>query len=684
MRVSRNKRRLEANQKPLVTVIIPAYNSQKYIRRAIESVMAQTCSDWKIIVVNEFGSDDGTAEIVKGYKNPNICLIQNRGRRLGLGESRNVGIVAAKSKYVAFLDADDECLPDRLERQVDFLENNPEFIGCGSRVVMMRGQKECGETFWHPMGEDNFKTTLLFMTACLPSTMMFRRADLVKQKLYFFAEKCLEDHDFLVKVCTRNRMVNLPQPVIRYYLSSAQMSSNPQIIEREKAVRYQIISAALQNAGCRADFDDVYNYMYGNYDKMQQKKRPDSIYKCFRFFAGLYGQLLKSGLYSKESLNHIFNHKFANNYNYFKDKDTSAKKYHLGLNFEYNLEQQKIKVYFLFHSKAFWPSWESFWEACKSDCLIEAKMIFCPVKKQGQGFSGQFDDAKQWLIDKQISFVEVDDIDFDRDKPDVLIMQTPYDEWHRYPHHHSFEFAARGIRIVYISYGLEFTESKDDIKHQFRQPVQVFSWRIYTFCKNLLADYARFCPAGSAQVRCLGHPKFDALFEARRISMPKWLKDKINGRKVICWHPHFPCDYSRKNGEKVLSTFSWAENLKILNYIKNDTKNFYIFMAHHMFFGVFENRYQVPAEEIAAFQKQLREASNSTIWEDNYPEVLGWCDAFLGERSAVTMEMITTGKPVCYLAPCSEIYNRFGQEVINAYTCARNYEQVEEFLNAFH
>ena len=166
--------------------------------------------------------------------------------------------------------------------------------------------------------------------------------------------------------------------------------------------------------------------------------------------------------------------------------------------------------------------------------------------------------------------------------------------------------------------------------------------------------------------------------------MPKWLKDKINGRRVICWHPHFPCDYSQKNGEKVLSTFSWAENLQILNYIKNDTQNFYIFMAHHMFFGVFENRYKVPAAEIAAFRKQLAEGENSILWEGDYPEVLCWCDVFLGERSAVTMEMITTGKPVCYLAPCPEKYNRFGKEVVGAYVQAENYEKVEEFLNDFH
>ena len=72
MKISRNKQRGKANQKPLVTVIIPTYNSQKYIRRAIESVIAQTCPDWEIIVVNEFGSDDGTAEAVKAY---NLSLI---------------------------------------------------------------------------------------------------------------------------------------------------------------------------------------------------------------------------------------------------------------------------------------------------------------------------------------------------------------------------------------------------------------------------------------------------------------------------------------------------------------------------------------------------------------------------------------------------------------------------------
>ena len=121
----------------------------------------------------------------------------------------------------------------------------------------------------------------------------------------------------------------------------------------------------------------------------------------------------------------------------------------------------------------------------------------------------------------------------------------------------------------------------------------------------------------------------------------------------------------------------------ILDYIKKDTQNFYIFMAHHMFFGAFENRYQVAAEEIAAFRKQLTEGENSILWEGDYPEVLAWSDAFLGERSAVTMEMITTGKPVCYLAPCPEEYNRFGKEVVGAYVQAENYEKVEEFLKNF-
>ncbi len=344
------------------------------------------------------------------------------------------------------------------------------------------------------------------------------------------------------------------------------------------------------------------------------------------------------------------------------------------------MKDNKLKIYFLLQSKAFFPSWKSFLNACLNDERINVKVIYCPVMKTKKGWDGQFDKTEEWLKKENIKYTHIKNINLLLDRPDLLFFQTPYDYTHRIEKYRTTRYKIFGFNIGYISYGLEFTEAKHNIVNHFRLPIQSNCWRIYTFSQEIVNDYAKYCPIGNNHVRCVGHPKFDALYNASSIEMPKWLKEKVNGRKIICWHPHFPCDYSTKNGEKVISTFPWEENLKILNYIKNDKKHFYIFMAHHIFFGAFENDYNVPQADIIAFKNSLNDGENSIIWNGEYPEILQWSDIFMGERSAVTMEMITTGKPVVYLENCSEIYNKFGKDVISSYYYAQNANRAIEIL----
>lgn len=334
------------------------------------------------------------------------------------------------------------------------------------------------------------------------------------------------------------------------------------------------------------------------------------------------------------------------------------------------------------HGKAFSPSWKSFYRSVINDENFDVKVIYCPVKTPKEGYSGQYDDTETWLNEIGVKYVHINNFSFTKDKPDILVFQTPY-ETHRVRKHNPKMFYKRGIKMMYISYGLEFTENTNNIRNHFQRPIHKYSWRIYTFCKDLIKDYKKYCPKGDKHVRCVGHPKFDALYDAKNIQIPDELKKKINGKKVICWHPHFPCDYSDCDGKKVLSTFPWDENLKMLEYIKNDKDNFYIFMPHHMFFGAFEFGYCIPHKEIEYFKNQLENGDNSTIWYGEYPEVLTWCDAFLGERSAVTMEMLTTGKPVCYLENHPEVYNEFGKAAINSFYYAKNATEAIAFIESF-
>ncbi|MBQ1325651.1 MAG: glycosyltransferase family 2 protein [Solobacterium sp.] len=106
---------------PRVSVIIPAYNAALFIGEAIESILAQSFQDFEIIVVDD-GSTDGTAEVVKKF--PQVRFIEQP--HSGIAVSRNAGILAARGELIAWIDADDRWTKDKLEKQVDWLDQHPE------------------------------------------------------------------------------------------------------------------------------------------------------------------------------------------------------------------------------------------------------------------------------------------------------------------------------------------------------------------------------------------------------------------------------------------------------------------------------------------------------------------------------------------------------------------------------
>ena len=103
-------------KKPLVSIMMPAYNAGKYIGRAIESVLAQTYENWELIIVDDC-STDNTYEIAASYKDPRIRIFRN-DVNIGPGPSRNEAIKYSRGEWLAYLDADDIWLPQRLERLI--------------------------------------------------------------------------------------------------------------------------------------------------------------------------------------------------------------------------------------------------------------------------------------------------------------------------------------------------------------------------------------------------------------------------------------------------------------------------------------------------------------------------------------------------------------------------------------
>jgi len=125
---------MSSRTEPAVSIVIPAFNASWCIRRAVDSVLAQTFTDFELIVVDD-GSTDETAEILRSYGDALRVVSQPNG---GMSCARNAGIRIARGRYIAFLDADDRWLPAKLERQVKLLDDRPALAFCAATATLER------------------------------------------------------------------------------------------------------------------------------------------------------------------------------------------------------------------------------------------------------------------------------------------------------------------------------------------------------------------------------------------------------------------------------------------------------------------------------------------------------------------------------------------------------------------
>ena len=122
-----------------ITVLMPAYNAAEYIAEAIESVLLQTFSDFELLIIND-GSTDDTANIIRSFSDKRIVLIQQENQ--GVAAALNNGLLHARAEYIARFDADDICFPERLQIQVQFLDDNMDHVltGCDAEYIAESGE----------------------------------------------------------------------------------------------------------------------------------------------------------------------------------------------------------------------------------------------------------------------------------------------------------------------------------------------------------------------------------------------------------------------------------------------------------------------------------------------------------------------------------------------------------------
>lgn len=205
---------------PLVSVLMPAYNAEKYIVEAIESILNQTFTDLEFIIIND-NSTDSTEKIIEAYsqKDNRIRYICNPVN-LGISKTRNLLINEARGQYIAWLDSDDVAQEQRLQIQFSFLkENNYTMVG-SSLVIIDKASNALG---WrhYPKPYKEIKNSALLSNPFAQSTVMIESRVAKAFKYNEQLEVC-EDYDLWLKIIQEHRVANMPEALTKYRITDSQ------------------------------------------------------------------------------------------------------------------------------------------------------------------------------------------------------------------------------------------------------------------------------------------------------------------------------------------------------------------------------------------------------------------------------------------------------------------------------
>jgi len=202
---------------PLVSIILPAYNSEKYIAEAVNSVLAQVYDNFELIIIND-GSSDNTLHIIESIKDPRIIILNNDSNK-GLIYSLNRGIEAAKGELIARMDADDICTNDRIEKQVHWLLHHPytAAVGCFIHVIDAHGKEKAPWLLDRKTVSAAEIRSAMISENCLAHPTLMIRTGILKKYQYSDAQKNIEDYDLWLRMLADGLVIEkIPQALLWY------------------------------------------------------------------------------------------------------------------------------------------------------------------------------------------------------------------------------------------------------------------------------------------------------------------------------------------------------------------------------------------------------------------------------------------------------------------------------------
>jgi len=233
---------------PKVTVLMPVYNGERYLREAIDSILSQTFRDFEFLIIDD-GSTDSSVKIIQSYRDGRIRFIGNE-MNIGLPSTLNKGIELASGEYIVRMDSDDISLPTRIEKQVRFMDNNPEVGVCGTwiKYIGVPRRPWRSSIYKFPTKHKDIKSRLLFgSNFCHPSVIM-RKSLVERFHLRYDPEHYYTEDYGLWQTCSFCfPLANIPEVLLLYRVHPGSITNSKKTIEFENIQRINRLN--FQNLG---------------------------------------------------------------------------------------------------------------------------------------------------------------------------------------------------------------------------------------------------------------------------------------------------------------------------------------------------------------------------------------------------------------------------------------------------
>ena len=303
-------------KQPLISVCIPMYNSEKFIKEAVFSVLEQSYSNIEIIIVDDCSSD-GSVSVVQNIKDSKIKLIMLDKNSKGPAKPRNIAVKNSNGEFIALFDSDDIMIKDRLKKQLIFMQENPNIGLCGGGYIPFEGDNTFKRKIL-PKSNLEIKTLMLF-TNPIANPTIFAKATLLKDTLCKEEFNGAEDYEMLTRLLFKTDFANLKEPLIRYRLHSFNMSKKHSLQhEKFSLAKINLIDRLLPNV----DYRDIEKFVKNSY----------TLKEYLMFLDILYSSLKKG-----EFLNFILKKKFNSSYRGFcKNRGINGLEYIKQLPFKEN------------------------------------------------------------------------------------------------------------------------------------------------------------------------------------------------------------------------------------------------------------------------------------------------------------------------------------------------------------